>query len=60
MSTVQPKYQIGDIVQLMNGKIRKIQMREVTEYVDGYTVRYQGRWYQPIFDEEDVAKLLTQ
>ena len=54
----EPKYEIGDVVLLLNGKIRKIQMRESTEYEDWTNVQYQGKWYQVIFKEEDVASLL--
>lgn len=54
-----PKYDIGDVVQLLNGKIRLIQMRQVTQYENYTLVEYQGRWYQSVFDEKDIAQKIN-
>ena len=53
------KYTIGDVVMLLNGKIRKIQRVRLFACEEYTTTEYQGRGYTPFFSEQDVACLLS-
>lgn len=52
---IETKYSVGDVVQLLNGKFRKITNVDVSVYDYISIVRYQGKWYTPLFFERDVA-----
>jgi len=57
---IRAKYNLGDVVQLMSGRIRKIRFITIRVSEYGHHIEYQGAWYTPIFSESKVAQRLNK
>ncbi len=56
---IQPKYSIGDTVQLLNGTFRRINSITIYIWTHGHRIEYQGKWYTIVFGEHKIVQKIT-
>lgn len=60
INQITPKYNVGDIIQLLNGKFRKIAWITVVIHQDYHTIEYTPTGiFQQSFYEQKIAQKIN-